>query len=112
MSFQVQSDNLRSQAGVWADRRDAVRTVRTSIEPCFGRGSAFGLLAGGAGVESMFNEWTSDMDNALHDAELSFSYLESSLISTADGYDDSDATTVSSMSRLDDLIDPASYRHD
>lgn len=112
MSFTVQSDNLRGQAEVWQGRKDAARSVRTDIAPAIGRGSAFGILAGGAGVESMYNEWVSDIDNALHDAMISFRYLQRALVSTANGYDEADATAVTSMKDLDKLIDPEDYRHD
>lgn len=112
MSFTVQSENLRSQAGVWRERKEAARSVRSDIAPAIGRGSAFGLLAGGAGVEAMYDEWISDIDNALHDAMTSFRYLQRALVSTANGYDESDATTVTAMNQLDKLIDPEDYRHD
>jgi hypothetical protein len=112
MSFKVQSENLRSQSEVWRERKEAARQVRADIAPALGRGDAFGILAGGAGVSQMYDEWVSDMDNALHDAMISFRYLQRALVSTANGYDESDATAVTAMNQLDKLIDPEDYRHD
>ncbi len=111
MSFTVQSDNLRGQARVWEDRADAVRSTRTAFSPAVGRGSAFGVLAGGAGVQGMYDEWTRDIDDALHDAELSCHYLQQALRSTADAYDETDTTVAISMERLDALVAPEDYRH-
>lgn len=112
MSFTVQSENLRSQSEVWRGRKEAAEEVRADIRPALAQGDAFGILAGGAGVSAMYDEWVSDMDNALHDAMISFRYLQRALVSTANGYDESDATAVSSMKQLDQLIDPEDYRHD
>lgn len=112
MSFSVESENLRRQAGLWADRKADARSVKTTISVGFGQGSAFGFMAGGEGVKDMYDEWTSDMENCLTDAAYSFSYLDNALRSTAAEYDESDATARQSAEALDKLLDEGKYHHD
>ena len=112
MSFKVESQNLRKQAGIWADRKADVESVRGSISMAFGQGSAFGFMAGSENVESMYNEWTSDMSNCLTDAAYSFAYLDAALVSCANAYDESDATAVTSSQELDKKLNETGYHHD
>ncbi|UUZ58026.1 hypothetical protein [Nocardioides sp. B-3] len=69
-------------------------------------------MAGGEGVEEMYNEWTSDISNCLTDAAYSFNYLDKALVSTANDYDETDATAATEASQLDKLIDETGYHHD
>lgn len=112
MNFQVQSQNVRRQATLWGDRKKDVETVRTAVSPGFGQGSVFGFMAGSANVEAMYNEWTSDIGNCLTDAAYSFSYLNAALVSTANQYDDTDATSATSAQALDKQIEETGYHHD
>lgn len=112
MNFQVESDNLRSQAKVWDRSRDHVTRVKQNLSETIGRGSAFGTMAGSAGVSAMYDAWTRDIDNCLADAAYSFGYLDVALRSTADGYDDSDATSALSMAELDRRLNERNYSHD
>jgi len=112
MNFQVESENLRSQAKIWAGRKDHVDKVKVNLADTIGQGSAFGKMAGSAGVTGMYDDWTRAIDNCLADASYSFSYLDAGLRSTADGYDDSDATTALSMAELDTRIEEGKYHRD
>jgi hypothetical protein len=111
MNFQVESDNLRSQAGIWARSRDHVTQVTQDLADTIGQGSAFGRMAGSAGVSAMYDAWTRDIDKCLADAAYSFAYLDVALRSTADGYDDSDATSALGMAELDRRLDERKYTH-
>ena len=112
MNFQVESDNLRSQAKVWETARGHVLDVKQGLAETIGLGSAFGVMAGSAGVSDMYDQWTADMNNCLHDAAYSFGYLDVALRSTADGYDIADATSAMSMADLDKRLQDGSYSHD
>jgi len=112
MSFKVESDNLRHQAAIWAGAKVDADNVRQTLSVTVGQGDAFGVMAGSMGVSRRYNEWTSDMDNALTDASYSFDYLDAALTSTANGYDESDATASTSIDVLDRKIDEGSYHHD
>lgn len=109
MNFKVESENLRKQAKLWAGRETAVGTVRTNVSPGFQRGADFGVMAGSMGVSEMYNTWTTSMSHALDDAEISFRYLDVSLRSAADAYDDSDTTTATSMAKLDKVLEEGDY---
>jgi hypothetical protein len=112
VNFQVESDNLRSQAKVWHRNRDHVDKVKQNLADTIGQGSAFGKMAGSAGVSAMYNAWTHAIDKCLADAAYSFSYLDVALRSTADGYDTSDATSAMSMAELDKRLNEREYSHD
>ncbi len=112
MAFKVEADNLRRQASLWTDRRGDVGEVKGTISVGFGQGSSFGFMAGGAGVKAMYDEWTSDVENCLIDAAYSFDYLARALVSTANDYDGTDATSATRSSVLDKLIDERRYHHD
>lgn len=112
MNFQVESDNLRHQATTWDRSRDHVTAVKQDLAETIGRGAAFGKMAGSAGVSAMYDAWTRDIDHCLHDAAYSFAYLDVALRSTADGYDNSDATSALSMAELDKRLNEGSYSHD
>ena len=112
MSFKVESDNLRHQASIWAGAKKDADSVKQTLSVTVGQGDAFGVMAGSMGVSGRYNEWTSDMDNALTDASYSFGYLDAALTSTANGYDDSDATAVTGMAELDKQMDEGTYHHD
>jgi hypothetical protein len=104
MSFQVQTDTLRTHAALWAGHADDVRSARTTIAPGIGRGDDFGFLAGLNGVADHYDTWSAAMDQALTDAEKCFAYLDAALNSAADEYDDSDATAATSSTTLDRMI--------
>ncbi|MGI8646015.1 MAG: hypothetical protein ACR2JD_06825 [Nocardioides sp.] len=112
MSFSVESQNLRSQSQEWNKRATAADTVRGDIAAGVGSGFDFGFLAGGAGVSEMYDEWTSDMDNALLDCAYSAKYLEAALVSTANAYDESDQTSATEVSELDKMLQDSGYHHD
>jgi hypothetical protein len=112
MSFKVESDNLRHQASIWHGAKNDADSVKQSLSGTVGQGEAFGFMAGSMGVSGRYDEWTSDMDNALSDASYSFAYLDAALTSTANGYDDSDATAATGMAELDRKLDEGSYHHD
>lgn len=112
MNFQVESDNLRSQARTWDRSRDHVAKVRQNLADTIGQGSAFGKMAGSAGVSGMYDAWTRDIDKCLADAAYSFAYLDVALRSTADGYDASDATSALRMAELDKRLNERNYTHD
>ena len=112
MNFQVESDNLRSQARIWHRSRDHATSVAQDLAETIGRGSAFGRMAGSAGVSAMYDAWTRDIDRCLADAAYSFGYLDAALRSTADGYDGSDATSALGMAELDKRLDERRYSHD
>lgn len=112
MSFEVETENLRDQAKIWQDAGTHVDTARSNIADCIGKGDDFGFMAGSCGVSGHYDEWTSDMDNALTDASYSFGYLDAALTSTANGYDTSDATSATSMAELDKRLNQGSYHHD
>jgi hypothetical protein len=109
MSFKVETDNLRSQAEEWGKRADNADTVRASISEGVGAGYDFGFLAGGAGVEGMYDDWTRAMDDALRDCAYSARYLEAALASTAADYDETDATRAQSAARLDRMLEDSGY---
>lgn len=104
MSFQVQSQTLRQHAGLWGDHATDVAEARTTIAPAVGKGEDFGYLAGLNQVADHYDTWTRAMDQALADAERCFTYLQAALVSTANGYDDSDATAATSVAALDRMI--------
>jgi uncharacterized protein YukE len=112
MSFKVESDNLRRQAKIWSDRKDDADTVGSDIDFAVGKGDDFGVMAGGEGVSEMYDEWISDMSNALKDAAYSFAYLNSALTSTANDYDETDATAATDLTTLDNMIKEQDYHHD
>jgi uncharacterized protein YukE len=112
MSFKVESDNLRRQAKVWRDRKADVKTAKSAISAGFGAGSAFGWAAGSEGVKEMYNEWTSKIAAAMDDAIYSFAYLDSALKSTANDYDETDATVATSSDVLDRQMEEGGYSYD
>jgi uncharacterized protein YukE len=112
MSFTVETDNLRSQAKFWADSKTHVDQVKQTLAEVVGQGSAFGVMAGSAGVSGMYDAWTQKMDDCLADASYSFTYLDAALRSTADRYDDSDETSAMNMKELDKLLDEGMYHRD
>lgn len=112
MSFQVETDNLRRQATIWADSSANVATAAGDCSPGFGQGSKFGVMAGSEGVTAMYDEWTSDMSNALTDAAYSFDYLETALGSVANDYDGTDSTVATDIGVLDRQLQESGYHHD
>lgn len=112
MSFQVESENLRLQAKIWDKSKNHVDKVKQNLAGTIGQGSAFGKMAGSAGVTGMYDDWTRDIDNCLADASYGFSYLDVALRSTADGYDNSDATSAMSMAELDERLSEGKYHRD
>ena len=112
MSFSVETQNLRSQSQEWKKRATAADTVRGDIAAGVDAGYDFGFLAGGAGVSKMYDEWTSDMHNALLDCAYSAKYLAAALMSTANAYDESDQTSATEVSKLDKMLEESGYHHD
>lgn len=112
MNFQVESENLRSQAKIWDKSKEHVNAVKKDLADTIGQGSAFGKMAGSAGVTGMYDDWTLAIDNCLADASYSFSYLDVALRSTADGYDNSDQTSALSMAELDKRLNEGKYHRD
>ena len=104
MSFQVQSETLLTHAKLWADHATDVAEAKTTIAPGVGAGDDFGYLAGLNQVADNYDTWTAAMDKALGDAHKCFVYIEAALNSTANRYDDSDATVATDMSTLDQMI--------
>lgn len=104
MSFQVQSETLRTHATLWAGHSTDVSEARTTIEPGIGMGSDFGYLAGLWDVADHYDTWSAAMGKALEDAKLCFDYLEAALGSAANAYDDTDSTQATTMATLDAMI--------
>ncbi|WP_205475244.1 hypothetical protein [Nocardioides sp. SYSU D00038] len=104
MSFQVQSETLRTHATVWDGHAEDAATAGTTIEPGVGKGADFGYLAGLYGVADHYDTWTTAMATALDDAERCFRYIAAALVSTANHYDDTDATVATDMATLDAMI--------
>ena len=104
MSFQVQSETLRNHAKLWAGHATDVSEASTTIAPAVGKGDDFGWLAGLNQVADNYDTWSQAMADALTDAKQCFSYLEAALNSTANAYDDSDATAATDMATLDQMI--------
>jgi hypothetical protein len=109
MSFRVETDNLRSQAKEWGKRAAHADTVRSDISAGVGAGYDFGFLAGGAGVKGMYDDWSQAMENALKDCAYSATYLQAALTSTADDYDETDATQAQDAAQLDRLLEDSGY---
>lgn len=104
MSFQVQSETLRTHATLWGGHADDASAAKTKIEPAIGKGDDFGWLAGLNGVADHYDTWTAAMGTALDDALKCCNYLEAALNSTANDYDDSDQTVATDMATLDQMI--------
>lgn len=104
MSFQVQSETLRTHATLWAGHASDVSNARTTIDPAVGMGGDFGYLAGLWDVADHYDTWSTAMGAALDDANRCFVYLEAALSSAANAYDDSDATQATNMAALDAMI--------
>jgi hypothetical protein len=104
MSFQVQSETLRTHAGLWGDHATDAGTARQTIESAIGDGDAFGWLAGLNQVSEHYDTWSTAMGVALDDAKKCCTYLEAALNSTANEYDDSDQTVATDMATLDKMI--------
>ena len=104
MSFQVQSETLRTHATLWSGHADDVAEASTEISSAVGKGEDFGFLAGQEGVSDYYNTWSQAMATALTDAKKCFDYLEAALNSTANRSDDSDATVATDMATLDGMI--------
>lgn len=104
MSFQVQTQTLRHHATVWSGHASDVAEARTTIASAVGKGDDFGYLAGLNQVAENYDTWSRAMDQALADAQRCFDYLEAALVSTANGYDDSDATAATDVAALDRMI--------
>lgn len=104
MSFQVQCETLRTHARLWDGHATDASTARTTIAPAIGDGDAFGWLAGLNGVADYYDTWSKAMGVALDDAKKSCTYLSAALNSTANDYDDSDATVATDMATLDAMI--------
>ncbi len=102
-SFRVQSDALRSAAEHWGTKAGDARAAYDTMLPGVGQGDDFGYLAGLNGVSENYDKWTRDMSEALLDAEATFSYLQTALISTANDYDGVDSTAATTFDRLDPL---------
>ncbi|MBA3781478.1 MAG: hypothetical protein H0X12_06435 [Nocardioides sp.] len=104
MSFQVQSETLRTHAKLWAGHATDVQSAQTTVSPGIGMGDDFGYLAGLNGVADNYNTWSHAMDQALTDAANCFKYLDAALNSAANEYDDSDATAATNSTQLDKMI--------
>lgn len=104
MSYQVQSETLRSHATLWGGHADDASEAKTKIDPAIGDGDAFGWLAGLNQVSDHYNTWTTAMGTALDDAVKCCTYLEAALNSTANDYDNSDQTVAVDMATLDQMI--------
>lgn len=104
MSFQVQSETLRSHAKLWSDHAGDVKSAQATVSPGIGMGDDFGYLAGLNNVADNYDTWSRAMDQALTDAQKCFDYLAAALISAANDYDDSDATAATSAAELDQMI--------
>jgi len=104
MSFQVQSQTLRTHAKLWDGHADDAASAKTTIEPAVGDGDAFGWLAGLNQVSDHYNTWSQAMSVALADAVKCCRYLDAALTSTANQYDDSDQTVATDMATLDKMI--------
>lgn len=111
MSFAVESENLRTQAKLWSGRAADCVTVQNDCASAIGQGRAFGFMAGANGVTRMYDRWTADINNCLSDAAYSFRYLDAALVSTANEYDDSDATAAESAAALDKKLEQKGYSH-
>jgi uncharacterized protein YukE len=112
VNFQVEAENLREQAKEWGKRADHADSVRQSIASAVGKGYDFGFLAGGANVSESYDAWVQKMNDALLDCTYSATYLEAALISTANDYDDTDATQAQSSQELDKLLEESGYAHE
>ncbi len=104
MSYQVQTETLRQHATLWDGHATDVSKAKTTIAPGVGKGDDFGYLAGLNEVADHYDTWSNAMSKALADAKNCFDYLEAALISTANAYDDSDATVATDMATLDRMI--------
>lgn len=104
MGFQVQSENLRDHAKLWAGHAKDVGEAKTTIAPGVGKGDDFGWLAGLNDVADHYDTWSKAMEQALTDAKKCFDYIEAALNSAANDYDDSDATVATEMATLDKMI--------
>jgi len=104
MSFQVQSETLRTHAKLWAGHASDVSDASSTIAPAVGKGDDFGYLAGLNQVADNYDTWSQAMADALADAKKCFDYLEAALNSTANAYDASDATAATDMATLDRMI--------
>lgn len=104
MSFQVQTETLRTHATLWTGHATDAATAQTTIAPGIGMGDDFGYLAGLHGVADSYDTWSTAMDQALTDAQTCFTYIAAALSSAADHYDDSDATVATDMATLDAMI--------
>ena len=102
-SFRVQSDQLRSHAGLWTTKASEADSAAATIAPGVGQGDDFGFLAGQNGVADHYDTWTNDMYAALGDAGDTFRYLHAALVSTANDYDGVDSTAATSMNQLDPM---------
>lgn len=103
-SFKVQSDKLREHATLWEGRAKDAGDAKTLIQPGVGMGYKFGILAGEANVKEYYNAWSEAMEQALADADSSFTYLDAALTSAANDYDGVDSTQATDYSRLDGMI--------
>jgi hypothetical protein len=111
MSFEVETQNLRHQAGIWATAKTGADTTKTSLAFAVGQGDMFGVMAGSMGVSGMYDTWMTDMDNSLTDASYSFDYLDVCLRAIANDFDHTDAASAQSMDQLDKKMEETAYHH-
>lgn len=104
MSFQVQSETLRTHAKLWAGHAADVKDAQTTVSPGIGMGDDFGYLAGLNNVADNYDTWSRAMEQALTDAHTCFTYLDAALVSAANDYDDSDTTAATNAAQLDAMI--------
>ena len=108
VSFKVESDNLRSQAEEWGKRATHADTVRSDISASVGAGYDFGLVARW-GRRRRCTRMEPAVENALKDCAYSATYLQAALTSTANDYDETDATQAQDAAKLDRLLEDSGY---
>ncbi|HEY3016079.1 MAG TPA: hypothetical protein VGJ41_13260 [Nocardioides sp.] len=104
-SYQVQSQTLRTHAGLWKGHAGDIGTAETLVASAIGKGEDFGWLAGLNEVEDHYNTWTNAMDTALKDAKRCFLYLEAALNSAANAYDGVDSTVATDVGALKKILE-------
>ena len=100
MSFQVQSDELRTESGEWERRKTALSDARGMADDGVGQGYNMGFFARQAGLDVAHDTFISSMVAAFADGVMTFDYIAAALASTANAYDDADSTTVESAADL------------